>query len=219
MRVICLHQLPRRRSGTATLQGLGSGELAVRDSAAPVQRGERGSPPPQVGHRLLPWRHKTGTPPETAAESHSPRRQSDKSFSMRRLTEYPLPPGNPGQRRVAHPPRLTRAAGGSTSRTPSSRGLGSARSKASVKQVEEGVRVMGGTKGWWVFGCRKDEGREGLAGPKGRYSHPPTGQAGAPAGHPTAYSPALSCLASRHKHLKESGANARDPIRRTEGHR
>ena len=26
---------------------------------------------------------------------------------------------------------------------------------------------MGGTKGWWVFGCRKDEGREGLAGAEG----------------------------------------------------
>ena len=30
--VIGLHQLPRRRSGMATLRGLGSGELAVRDS-------------------------------------------------------------------------------------------------------------------------------------------------------------------------------------------
>ena len=26
---------------------------------------------------------------------------------------------------------------------------------------------MGGTEGWWVFGCRKDEGREGLAGAEG----------------------------------------------------
>ena len=51
------------------------------------------------------------------------------------------------KRRVAQPPRLTRAAGGSTSRTPSSRGLGSARSKASVKRVGEGDRGMGGTKG------------------------------------------------------------------------
>ena len=31
----------------------------------------------------------------------------------------------------------------------------------------EGVRGMGGTKRWWVFGCRKDEGREGLAGAEG----------------------------------------------------
>ena len=26
---------------------------------------------------------------------------------------------------------------------------------------------MGGTRGWWVFGCRKDEGRKGLAGAEG----------------------------------------------------
>ena len=131
--------------GAATRSG--TGEPAVRDSAAPFQRGERDSPPPQVGHRLFPWRHKTGTPPETAAESHSPRRQSDKSFSMRRLTEYP-PPSRKSRpkRRVAPPPRLTRAAEGSTSRTPSSRGLGSARSKASVKQDGEGLGEWTGQK-------------------------------------------------------------------------
>ena len=48
-----LHRLPRRRSnGAAT--GPWAGDLAVRGSAAPIQRGERDSPPPKVGRRLPP---------------------------------------------------------------------------------------------------------------------------------------------------------------------
>ena len=76
---------PRRRSGTATLQGLGSGDLAVRSSAAPRPEGrERLTTPSGRTPNLLPGRHKTGTPPVAVAGSHRHRRQSEGNLNEKK---------------------------------------------------------------------------------------------------------------------------------------
>ena len=134
--ILCL--LPRRRSAMAPLLGLGSGDSAVRGSAAPL-RGERETHHPHRTDAASPLDAiKKGTPPEVAAGPSRRRqrvrtsatRQRDspaatpsgsrtKSFSVRRLIECPRSPRNSGQRWCEGvPPRLTRAAGTPTTQDP-----------------------------------------------------------------------------------------------------